>query len=287
MGDRTLVDTHLHLLDPARLRYPWLQDEPQIDAPHLPTDVVSAFAPRFVVVQAGTVPEDGLDEARWIDELAGRGHPEIAAVVAFAPIERGSAVAADLASVLTIPRVRGIRRLLQDEDAAFFADPAVRRGLAEVGRAGLAFDACVRWWQLPALADLLGAEPDQPVVLDHLGKPPVTEALDGQHGREWLEGIRRLASFPRVHVKLSGLPAEATDATARPGSLGPWLRAAVEAFGVDRCMVGSDWPVSRGRALDLGYDDWIELVLAELDLSPRETDRLLTGTATEFYGLDR
>lgn len=287
MTAAALVDAHLHVLDPGRLTYPWLADEPQIDAPHLPSDVETRLSPRFVVVQAGTTPKDGLAEARWVEELAGGAYPQIAAVVALAPIERGTRVREDLVELGALPRVRGVRRLLQDEDASFFTDPEVRRGLTEVCRAGLTFDACIRWRQLPALVDMVGAEPDLPVVLDHLGKPPVNEPFDGEHGREWLAGIRRLAALPGAYVKLSGLPAEATDPTADPASLGPWLRAAADAFGVERCMVGSDWPVSRGRSLGLGYDDWIELVVTELGLAPDEADRALCGTAGEFYGLDR
>lgn len=279
------VDAHLHVIDPTRFAYPWLADVPRIDAVHLPSDIATSRSPRFVHVQAGTVPEHGLAEARWIQELADGDYPEIAGIVAFAPLERGAAVAGELAALRELPRMRGVRRLLQDEDDLFLAAPAFREGLAEVRRAGLTFDACIRWWQLPALADLLAAEPDLPVVLDHLGKPPITEPFDGENGRAWLAGIRRLAELPRVHVKLSGLPAEATDPFAGASSLGPWLRAAADAFGADRCMTGSDWPVSRDGALGLGYDAWLDVVVSELSPSEAERERLLTGTATAFYGL--
>lgn len=283
MTPRRLVDAHLHVFDPGPLTYPWLADVPAIDAPHVPADIETALDPLFVVVQADALPEQGLAEARWVESLADGAHPQVAATVAFAPLEQGSAVAGYLRALKELPRVRGVRRLLQDEEPGFFASPALLDGLAEVHRSGLTFDACVRWWQLPALADLLARLPGLPVVLDHLGKPPVTQGIGSADGQAWLDGVTRLATLPQAHVKISGLPPEATDPAAGTATLTPWIRAVVDAFGVERAMVGSDWPVSRDQPLGLSYDGWFATVVDALDLSDAERDRLLAGTALEFY----
>jgi L-fuconolactonase len=286
MTDPDLVDTHLHVMDTVQMSYPWLAELPQINAPHLPSDIETRRRPRFVFVQAGTVPEQGHAEARWVQELAQGDFPQIAGIVAFAAVERGDDVRRELGLLKELPLVRGVRRVLQDEPVELFAAPGLREGMSRLRAAGLTFDACIRWWQLPALVDLARHEPELPIVLDHLGKPPVTQNIDSAAGKTWLAGVRELGSLPNTYLKVSGLPAEASDATAGTASLAPWIRAGVEAFGLDRTMVGSDWPVSRDQPLGLSYDGWFDLILGALALSDAEAEQVLSRTAQAFYRLD-
>lgn len=116
-------------------------------------------------------------------------------------------------------------------------------------------------------------------MLDHLGKPAVAD-LPGFE--VWHAGIRSLAGLPHVSVKLSGLPPEAPRGMDA-GAYGPWLRAVVDAFGVERCMIGSDWPVSR---LDgLSRSDWFAIVRDALALDDGEWARVSSGTAESIYRL--
>ncbi|GGO67158.1 hypothetical protein GCM10010910_28300 [Microbacterium nanhaiense] len=122
--------------------------------------------------------------------------------------------------------------------------PEFVAGARTLAAEGLAFDACVRWTQLADAAALAAAAPELRIVLDHVGKLPVSPATrgDGDVAR-WADGIRRIAERPRVHCKLSGLPAESSDDWTGD-ALTPFLDVALEAFGPDRLIYGSDWPVS-------------------------------------------
>jgi len=117
----------------------------------------------------------------------------------------------------------------------------VRAALATVAAAGLVNEVVVRVTQLPSLARAAAALPESTFVLDHLGKPRVTAGADGI--RQWHELIAPVAALPNVVAKMSGLVAEANWATWTPADLRPFVLIAIDLFGTDRLMFGSDWPV--------------------------------------------
>lgn len=132
---------------------------------------------------------------------------------------------------------------------------------------------------MPALVALLAKVSGLRVVLDHLGKPPVSGDADG-----WERDLCDLAALPRVSVKLSGVAPEASPrgGTIRRQAL-PWLAVALDAFGAERCMVGSDWPVS---AVSVGREApgrWLAHVLDDVGASVSERDDLAWRTAAAFY----
>lgn len=277
-----VIDGHLHLWDPGHLDYPWLAGE--LRRPFLQADLNlgGSGVTDAVFVQADCLPAQGWREARWVSSLAG-GAPRIAGIVAFAPVERGAAVRDDLDRLRTLPLVRGVRRNLQDEPDEFLRADAVVDGLRAVAAAGLTFDACVTWRQLPLLARLTARVPELVVVVDHLGKPPVLAGLDSAAGRRWRGDLSRLAARDNIAVKLSGLAPE-TRAGADLAALSrPFLDAAIEVFGPRRCLVGSDWPISAVIPEHRAYDRWFHLVLDQLE--PRERAAVARGTARRVYAL--
>jgi L-fuconolactonase len=282
-----LLDAHAHFWHPSLHRYEWLDGEPELNRPFLPSGVVRrpGESSTYVFVQADCRPEEGFSEARWADSLAERW-PEIRGIVAFAPLEKGARVAADLERLREMPRVVGVRRLLQSEDERFFRSPSLHAGLDAVATAGLTFDACVPHVQLGALLHLLRRHPELPVVLDHLGKPPLGDGIQSEAGTDWATNIRLLAELPNVYVKLSGLPAEVPSSSYDASGFRPWLLTALEAFGSSRAMAGSDWPVSAHAATRVGYDEWFELVLGSLGLSGSQREDVGWRTASAFYGLE-
>ena len=159
----------------------------------------------MVFVQADARRDQGLQEAQWVHELAQRW-PQIIGVVAFAPVEDGPSVRSYLRSLSDLPLVVGVRRLLQSEELSFFDQSSFHEGLEALQATGLRFDACVRHHQLPALITVATRHAQLPIVLDHLGKPPVMEGITSESGREWVGNIRRLAALPNVFVKLSRSP---------------------------------------------------------------------------------
>lgn len=273
-----VVDAHQHVWDPGLLSYPWLADEPRLNAPFLPDHSLDDAVDRVVFVQADAA--DGAAEAEWVQGLAS-SWPQLAAIVAYAPVE-----APDLGAALdrlgTLPLLRGVRRLLQDEPSRFIDSDAIRRGLRVLAARGLPFDACVRHHQLGELVRVAQDVPECTVVLDHLGKPPVAQGLGSRDGAAWADAMHSLAALPSVFAKLSGLAPEADPARPLAEQAVPFLEFALEVFGPARCMVGSDWPVSAVTPHRLATSEWFELV-GTLAPDRPSRDLVLGGTASAVY----
>ncbi|MFB8774680.1 amidohydrolase family protein [Streptomyces broussonetiae] len=279
----TVVDAHHHVWDLS------VRDQPWLAAPGLAAlrraFTVADLAPsaraagvgRSVLVQTVTVPE----ETPELLALAA-GHGLVAGVVGWADLTRPD-LADELARLGELPGGRfltGIRHQVQDEpDPEWLLRPDVRRGLTAVAAAGLRYDLVVRPGQLPACARAAAAHPGLTFVLDHLGKPPVA------HGRiePWRTALRALAALPNTVGKLSGLLTEAAPGSWRVADLRPYSEAALDAFGPDRLMFGSDWPVCTLRA---SYGEVLDVTRELLaGLSEGERAAVLAGTATRVYGL--
>ena len=276
------IDAHAHLWDQDRFRYDWLDLEENLPASFLPEDLLASdpTIDGFVFVQAGCSPQDGFDEAAWVQSLA-PSTPGLAGIVAFAPLEQSFA-RHDLAALSELALVVGVRRLLQDEDESFFQLKSLSEGLDEVARRGWTFDACVRSHQLENLYRLARQHEALPLVLDHLGKPPLHGGAD--EFAQWRKALAKLAELPNTVVKLSGLPAEAEAGTPAT-SFGPWIRAGYDLFGPHRSMVGSDWPVSSRTPLTRG--GWIDTVRSSIGPEPSEWVQVAGLTAERVYRLHR
>jgi len=282
-GVVTYLDTHLHCWDRRLFSYDWLDGTP-FPEQFTPADLAgqSPGSLGAVFVEADRTADQAPAEAEWAAQLHAGG-PAIAAVVAFLPIERGDAVVADLDVLGQVDKVTGVRRLLQDEPAEFFDDPAVAAGLVAVGRAGLTFDACVRAHQLPALVRLRQRAPETTVVLDHLGKPDIDDTWGSPSTAKWLEDLTTLAREPNTLIKLSG-QGSATDPVRTFDRAHPFVGAALEVFGPDRCMVGSDWPVSRRDGEP--YEAWFDFVATSFGLTEAEQALVLRTNAATTYGIE-
>ena len=275
------IDSHMHFWDPGRLDYPWLENEPALNRPYGPErpDSGRHHISGVVFVEAGRRPEQCLAEVEWVDSLA-QTRPGLLGIVAHAPVEDAAGRTEVLAALADRPLVVGVRRNIQDEAPGFALAAEFVRGVRSLARYGLAFDLCVRHWQLAEVAALVGQVPQVTFVLDHLGKPPVATG-----GRErWRDDLRRLAAHPNVVCKLSGLTTEADHATWDEADVLPYLRDALTVFGAERCMFGGDWPVA---TLATGYERWIDVVSAALaDLPAADQEAVMSGTAQRVYQLN-
>jgi L-fuconolactonase len=275
----TVVDTHVHFWDTrGGIDYPWLRQVPPLDRPFLPDDFAALRPPgtSAIFVEAGRADRHADAEIAWVRREA-RRHPWIAGAVAHVRLEDPASAPAAIARHGRDPFVVGVRRNIQDEPPGFTADHGFRFGVRLLGDAGLPFDACVREHQLPELSDLAAACPQTTIVLDHLGKPGST----AEH-HPWRRALRLLAAHDNVVVKLSGLATELDPATPRSGVIS-LLREALDAFGPDRCLYGSDWPVMTQAT---AYEDWLAVVLETLDDCPGATaDSVLRTNAERVYRL--
>ena len=253
----TLVDAHVHVWDTRVGSYAWLEGT-AVNRPMLPAEYSHGGTPTTgaIFVQAADDGSDPVAEARWV---SGLDWPELVGIVAAADLGRPSAdVAAQLDDLAAIGKVVGVRHLLQDTPADRFS--TIAEGLRIVASRGLTFDACVRHGQLRALTALLESAPDLTVVLDHLGKPPVDEGMASLTGSAWASALRDLAARPRTYVKLSGLTAESQDPDAFNRHVDAFLEHALNAFGPERAMIASDWPVSTSFGVGGSFAEWVARV---------------------------
>ncbi len=273
-----ILDSHLHLWDPSQRNYEWLEEQPTLRRRFGPEDVdAGAYElAGAIFVQAECREEEALDEVRWVQDV---GPPLVRGIVAYAPVHRGLEVEPQLAELAEEPLVVGVRRLLQGCPPEAIVDPQLANGVQLLSDCGLTFDLCATHDQLSAVAMLVEACPDVLFVLDHLGKPPVAASLLDP----WREDIGRLASFPNVSCKLSGLATEAGDRWTSE-HVRPYLEHALQVFGPERCMVGSDWPV---LTLAGTIEEWFDAVLDIVDrLPPDDVQAVLWETASTVYGIE-
>jgi L-fuconolactonase len=257
MNALSTVDSHVHLWDPAQLRYPWLGGLPALNRAFLAADFAAASAGanvgKLIFIECGCEPAQSLAEVSWISSLE-RIEPRLKGIVAHAPLEAGELVRVELDILARCPLVKGIRRNLQGErDPGFFLKPDFVAGTKLLANSGFTFDLCLRPDQSPAAAELVRRVPQVSFVLDHFGKPDVR----GRKKEPWAADLKALATLPNVVCKISGLTTEADWKNWRPDDLKFYFERALECFGFDRILFGGDWPVA---TLATSYQRWLETV---------------------------
>jgi L-fuconolactonase len=280
----SIVDAHLHLWNPERLHYPWLAEVPAIASRHalgeLERDRGKVAIDALVFVQCDCRPEEDEAEVEWVSALA-KQDARLAGIVAGCRLERGAAIRPQLERYARNPLVKGVRRLIQSEsDPRFCLAPAFLEGARLLAAHGLTFDLCIRHHQLASAIELVQAVPEVVFVLDHLGKPDVR----GKQLEPWRSDLARLARAENVVCKLSGLVTEADHARWTFADLAPYVEHALDCFGPQRLLFGSDWPVAR---LATSYSRWVETLDTLLaDLPASERDLVWRGNARRVYRLD-
>ena len=269
-----MIDAHQHYwrYDPAE--YGWIDHAMSvIQRDFLPADAASVMKATGVEAAIAVQARQTLDETRWLLQLA-TTYETIAAVVGW--IDLQGDVDAQL-ETLTDTKLAGIRHIVQAEPDGFLLRPAFLDGIARLRRLGLTYDILVYARQLKEATTFATRFPNQPFVLDHLGKPDVRAGEFTQ----WRQDLEALAALPNIWCKLSGLVTEAGWKTWTRDQLCPYLDAALNAFGPARVMMGSDWPVCLVAA---SYADVVALVEdAVAEYSTDERQQILGGNAARFY----
>jgi L-fuconolactonase len=267
---RAVVDAHLHIWNLERSDYAWLTPElGPLYATYTPeqagAELETAGIDAAVLVQA----EDSERDTELMLEAADR-HPWIAGVVGWVEL--------DAPELGALEGLCGVRHLVHDDPRDdFLLLPTVRRSLQELADRGLPFDVPDAWPRhLAATADLAAAIPDLRIVVDHLGKPPFAGDWE-----RWRATLGAVAAHPNTVAKVSGLQVPGRPFTAH--AVRPAWEVALELFGPERLMWGSDWPLT---VLTGGYRHaWDVMSSLVAELSPDEQARILSGTATSVYAL--
>lgn len=270
------IDSHQHFWRYSAEQYPWIQPAWPIQRDFLPPDLSpllhQAGLEGCIAVQA----RQSLEESRWLLELADQS-PIIKGVVGWVDL-RSAEIDQQLQQLAPHPKFVGVRHVVQDEpDDHFMLSEAFQRGIAALKPFGLTYDILIYPRQLPAAINLVEKFPNQPFVLDHIAKPSIKE------GRlePWREQVRVLASFPNCCCKVSGMVTEADWVRWTPADFKPYLDVVAEAFGIDRLMYGSDWPV----CLLAGSYERVHGLAAEFakQFSPADQAKFFGGNAAKFY----
>ncbi len=276
-----VIDAHQHFwkLD-LPFDYSWL-DAPEL-APirrdYLPEDLLPHLKNCGVDFTVFVQTQHDVEENRWVLGLAER-YPFIAGVVGWVDLA-SPRCEAQIEEFRQHPKFVGVRHITQDEpDDDFIVRPEVLRGLKVLQKHGVPFDLLFYVKHLRHAVTVAREVPELPLVIDHLSKPRIRD-----HAFEdWEPHFRAAARCPNVYCKLSGMVTEADWKNWTPDDLKPYVDIALECFGPQRCMFGSDWPVCE---LAASY----EQVFRTLDdlisgLGPDERAAILGGTAQRFYRL--
>jgi L-fuconolactonase len=274
------IDAHQHYWVYKAEEYAWIDESMSLlRRDFLPGDLGperhEAGFQGSVAVQA----RQDLEETRWLLELAD-GDPSTVGVVGWVDL-RSPEGHSQLAAFARNPKLVGIRHIVQSEpDDYFLLQRDFLRGIEALEEFDLAYDILIYTRQLPAAAEFVEQFPRQRFVLDHLAKPHIKAG----EIEPWAAGIRRLAKFPNVYCKLSGMVTEADWKSWTAERIHPYLDVAFEAFGPQRLMVGSDWPVCLVAA---PYADAMNVVKNYLDkFSSEVRDDVLGGNARRFWKLE-
>ena len=220
-----------------------------------------------------------LDENRWVLQLFDE-HDYIAGVVGWVDLA-SEQCEEQLLEFKDHPGFVGIRHLVHNEtDDDFIVRSDVLRGLKRLEKHKVPFDLLF-FTQHFKHAQQLGREfPELPMVIDHLSKPKIKAGLIGG----WIDDLKAAAAFPNIYCKLSGMVTEADWQKWKPADLKPYVEAALEAFGPERCMYGSDWPVCElAGTYEQVYEALVEILGP---ISESERLQIFGKTAAQFYGLD-
>lgn len=284
------IDAHVHFFD---LKHPslvwsWLEPESvhpligNIDPIKMQQFRVEHFAAetRFcnvvgaVHVQAAIGSPDPVDESEWIQSQHDEG------VLPLAIVGDARMQSPDVESTLErhaeYDMMRGIRDFAEGD---YLVDPNFHRGYALLEKYDLAYDLDCFWQDMPKARDLAQKYPGVRLILGHAGFP---QERDDEYFSNWKQGMRALAEADNAVCKISGLGMR--DQRWTIDSIRPWILESIEAFGVDRCMFGTNWPVDR---LFSSYTDVVgayhEIVA---DFADDEKKKLFAGNARTYYRMD-
>jgi L-fuconolactonase len=270
------LDAHQHFWKHDAAQYPWIPPGTPLHRDWLPADLAPLLAHAGLDGCIAVQARQTIEESRWLLALAAEA-PIIKGVVGWVDL-RSERVAEQLVEFSRDPKFRGVRHVVQDEpDPAFLLGADFQRGIGHLHQFGLTYDLLIHEHQLPPAIQLVKRFPEQSFVLDHLAKPLIKDHTLSP----WREQIRELALTPNVMCKVSGMVTEADHDAWKAEDFTPFLEVVTEAFGEDRLMFGSDWPVcllagSYDRVFDLA-DAWFS------KLSAAARAKVFGGNAARFY----
>ena len=273
------IDAHQHFWNYSAAEYPWIgAGLERLARDYLPSDLEPLLAAKQIDGSVAVQARQSVEESLWLLALA-KAHPLVKGVIGWVDL-RSDRVGDDLRVLAANPTFVGVRHVVQDEpDPRFVLGEGFIRGLRQLRQHGLSYDLLLYPSQLPAAIELVGLLPEQPFVVDHLAKPRIATGEIA----DWERDIRAIARHDNVCCKVSGMVTEAVRRGWKRDDFTPYLDVVLEAFGPERLMFGSDWPVC------LLAGEYADVAAIPRDyfsrLSATEQRMIWGDTAAGFYGL--
>lgn len=281
VADIPILDTHQHLIDRTQLHYSWTDSLPKLAGQFGYAEYTAAAAGTGILRTAfmETAPDEWQAEPKMIYQLASKPGSLIRSVIAGCRLEEESA--GEHLDAISHPLLIGIRRICHVEPDGFSEQPQFVANVRGLAARGLTFDLCFLARQLPYAQRLARACPDVQFILDHCGVPDIAGgALD-----PWREDLEKLSRLPNVACKISGLLAYCRPDNANLEAVKPYVRHAIDCFGPQRLVWGSDWPLV---TLNSDLPSWVRITRQLIaDLSPDEQRGILYDNAVRIYRMDR
>jgi L-fuconolactonase len=267
-----MIDAHQHFWQVGRFDYPWMTKDLARD--YLPADLAPILKQnnidKTILVQAS----NSVAETRWLLDLADT-NDFIAGVVGWVDLTN-----ADL-HLPEHPKFKGVRHLVESEpNDDWLIQPSALSGLQKLSEQNLSYDLLVHTRHLELVSVVAETCPNLRLVIDHLAKPPIAR----NEITDWSVAVEPLAIYPNIYCKLSGLVTEANRDSWHVDDLRPYVDHALQFFGPDRMMFGSDYPVC---LLAATYDrvlDSFQEILKDLNDAGRE--KIFSTNAAKLYRLN-
>ena len=274
-----VIDSHQHFWKYDPVTYSWIDDSMKVlQRDFLPSDLGPILQENGVDCCVAVQADQSERETEFLLELA-RENQFIKGVVGWVDL-KAEGVSKRLAHYSQNEKLKGVRHIVQEEpDPEFMLRKDFQNGIRHLAEFGLTYDILVYPNQLAAAVLLSRAFPEQKFVLDHIAKPRISKGLD----QEWVNNIKELASNPNVSCKVSGMVTETTNFQWQQEDFYPFMDVVLDAFGWQRIMYGSDWPVC---LLGANYKEVITIVTDYISkLSNNERAGIMGLNAIDFYSL--
>jgi L-fuconolactonase len=274
----SVIDAHHHLWRYSAAEYEWIDDRmTALRRDFLPPDFVPELANAGINGAVTVQARQTIEETRWLLELAG-SCKQILGVVGWAPIASAN-FENSLNALATNPKLVGLRHVVQAEPQGFLDGADFNRGIRTLRQTGLVYDLLIVEHQLEETIRFVDRHPQQVFVLDHIAKPKIAAG----EIEPWRTQIHELSKRSNVSCKISGMVTEDSWSHWSIESLRPYLDTVVDAFGANRLMAGSDWPVCLVAS---GYAQWWQVLRDYFaSASNHERDDIFGATATRIYKL--
>ena len=283
------IDAHQHFWRYDPTEYAWISDEMTVlKQDFLPEHLLPLLANAGFAGSVAVQARQSLEETKWLLELADQ-YDSIRAVVGWVDL-CSNQLPTQLEAFAKKTKLAGVRHVLQDEpDDEFMLRPNFRRGISRLAEFDLTYDLLIHPRHLRTAVKLVKEFPAQPFVLDHIAKPPISKAKSSMEEiakpelSPWREDIQALAELPNVYCKLSGMVTEARWRKWQSEDFHPFLDIVFAAFGPERLMIGSDWPVC---TLSGNYTSTMQIVIDFLKQFTAEQQAAVLGAnCAAFYGI--